>query len=407
MEKRRLLFVAGTREPGGVHVHTADVAQAAAEMGCEVSLACVSLDFFSPIVSQDLVRLEMAETLCIEPFKEWPLRTRPRRHLAWLRLLARHPGCDLVLVRGAFGETPTNELLVTKRRVRRLYTIEHSPGLPRRDTRLGRAAHGAVMRRRVHRSIMVSQNIADLATGDFGLAADRIVVCENWVDPAYRPPRGTEREAARATLGIERDRFVIGYVGRLSLDKRGDMLIKGFAEARAGGLDRAILVLAGDGWKAGEWRQLARELGVAEHVLFPGWLREPQAIYHALDVFALPSLVEGFPLALMEAMASGVPGLAHPMGSTRALLEAGGFLQDMTSTAGIAACLRRAAATPANELWAMGLNASAHVASRYSRAQRLPPVLAALDIPLDGRPLPPAHARALAFPRSHEAVAQA
>jgi glycosyltransferase involved in cell wall biosynthesis len=343
----------------------------------------------------------MAEALCIEPVKIRPYRTRPRRHVVWRCLLAQHRGSDLVLVRGAFGETPINELLATKGRVRRLYTIEHSPGLPRRDSRLGRVMHGAAMRRRVYRSIMVSQNIAELAMDEFGLPADRIAICENWVDPAYRPPRGTEREAARAALGIEGDRFVIGYVGRLSLDKCGDMLIRAFAEARAGGLGDAILVLAGDGWKAEEWRGLARELGIAEHVLFPGWQRRPQAIYHALDLFVLPSRVEGFPLALMEAMVSGVPGLAHPMGSTLALMGdgAGGFLQDMASPAGFAACLRRIAAMPARLLQAMGLAASAHVANGYSRAKRLPAVLAALDIPLDGRALPPAHERALTFAR--------
>src|SRR5579871_1039778 len=402
MDKRRLLFVAGTREPGGVHVHTADVAQAAAELDCEVSLACASIDFFSPIVSPALVRLEMAEVLCIEPFKVWPYRTRLRRHLFWRSLLARHRGSDLVLVRGAFGETPINELLATKERVRRLYTIEHSPGLPRGESRFARAVHGAAMRRRVYRSVMVSQNIAELATGEFGLPADRIAICENWVDPAYRPPRGTERQAARAALGVEGDRFVVGYVGRLSLDKHGDMLIRAFAEARAGGLTQSILVLAGDGWKAEEWRGLARELGIAEHVLFPGWQRRPQAIYHALDLFVLPSRVEGFPLALMEAMASGVPGLAHPMGSNLALMGdgTGGFLQDMASPAGIATCLRHIAAMPAWRLQAMGLAASAHVADGYSRAKRLPAVLAALDIPLDGRALPPAHERALAFSRS-------
>jgi glycosyltransferase involved in cell wall biosynthesis len=381
-----------------VHVHTADVAQAAADLGCQVTIASITIDFFSSMLTAD-IDVEVVDRLCIERQSARPWLTAPRRYQAWLRLLRRHRGSDIILVDGSFAQTPLSELLMVRRAARRLYTIEHSPGLPRRESWPMRRIYGAGMTRAVHRSVVVSEGIRDVAVKMFDLPGKAVALCENWVAPSFRPATPGARAAARARLGLSEDTIVFGYVGRLSADKRGETLLAAFARALPGAPREARLIMAGDGWKADEWRDLARSLGIAKRVIFTGWTSDPSTIYRLLDVFVLPSLMEGFPLGVMEAMASGIPGMVHPMGSTLSLVQDGvrGFVCDMTTPATFAEGLRSVMATAPERLTSMGAAASAHIAQHQSREVRLPAVLDALDIPLAGRPLPPAQPRILQF----------
>ncbi len=378
-----MLFVGGTREPGGVHVHTADVAQAAAALGCQVTIASISLDFFSSLLGQAPVSVEVVERLSLEEKLYRPRRTIPGRYRARARLMHRHRGSDVVLVEGWLAATPAGELPMVMRGGGKLYAIAHSAGLPRHETSLHRRLIGTLLRRGLHRLIAVSPQIRDVATENFGLPSERIVVCTNWISPAFRPPAPAERAEARRRLGLPEDVLVFGYVGRLSGDKRGDTMLLAFAEALRHAPRNLRLVIAGDGWKTDDWREMARSLGIGRRVHFTGWQNDPQRIYHALDVFLLPSQAEGFPLGVMEAMACGLPGLVHPMGSTLALVEdrQSGFLADMREPANLPQAIAMIAAKPPGDLAEMGRKAAAHIAAHHSRAMRLPSVVAALDIP--------------------------
>jgi len=394
-----LLFVGGTREPGGVQVHTSDVAQAAAALGCQVTIASMSIDFFSSLVAGSTVTVEMAERLCIEEKLHRPRRTIPRRFRAWFELMERHRGSDVVLVEGSLAQTTAGELPMLRRAGGRFYAIAHSAGLPRKESPLRRRIHGGLLRHGLHRLIAVSPQIRDTARDCFALPDDRIAVCTNWISPAFNPPAPALRAEARRRLGLDESVVVFGYVGRLSADKLGETMLHAFAQALRNSTREIRLIIAGDGWKADAWREIARNLGIARRVHFAGWQSEPARIYHALDVFLLPSLAEGFPLGVMEAMACGVPGLVHPMGSTLALVEHGrtGFVADMSSPASLAQAIVAIAAGLPGELAAMGQRAATHIQQNHSRERRLPAVLAALDIPLDGRTLPAALPHRLQF----------
>lgn len=385
-----MLFVGGTREPGGVHVHTADVAQAAAALGCQVTIASISLDFFSSLLGSAPVAVEMEGRLSMEEKLYRPRRSVPKRYRAWAELMRRNRGSDVVLVEGWLAATPTLELPMVMRGGGKLYAIAHSAGLPRRESGLQRRLRGALLKRGLYRLIAVSPQIRDVAMESFGLRADRIAVCTNWVSPGFRPPMPVEREEGRRRLGLPAEALVFGYVGRLSGDKRGETMLQAFAEALRQTPRDMRLVVAGDGWKADDWREMARSLGIARRVHFAGWQSDPKQIYHALDVFVLPSLAEGFPLGVMEAMACGVPGLVHPMGSTLALVEheRRGFVTDMSKPATLAKTFLAIATKSHGDLAKMGKQAAAHIAVHHSREKRLPAVLAALDITLGD--LPPA-----------------
>ncbi|GAA2402873.1 glycosyltransferase [Nonomuraea africana] len=154
-----------------------------------------------------------------------------------------------------------------------------------------------------HVTVAVSPTVADrLAL--WGVPRSRIVVIANGVDAgAFRyDPR--LRERTRDTLGLPRDAFVVGGVGRLEPGKRFDLLIEAMP-----GLDDAFLLLVGIGSRRRQLEELARTLGVERRVVFTGESPDPRAMLSAMDVLAAPSQEETFGLAVIEALAAGLPVL--------------------------------------------------------------------------------------------------
>ena len=105
------------------------------------------------------------------------------------------------------------------------------------------------------------------------------------------------------------DRGIVLGVGRLEHQKGFDLLVRAFAEATRGHRGWE-LVIAGDGSQRAALAALAASCGVADRVRLPGTQADIGRVYAAADVFALPSRFEGFPNALLEAMAAGVPSVA-------------------------------------------------------------------------------------------------
>ena len=113
-------------------------------------------------------------------------------------------------------------------------------------------------------------------------------------------------------------------VGRLVHLKGQHLLIEAFAELHARGV-AGRLTLVGDGPKRDELRALAERLGVREQVQFAGAVGQDEirAIYRSADVFCLPSMAEGLPVVLMEAMALQVPVVASRIMGIPELVEDG------------------------------------------------------------------------------------
>lgn len=128
----------------------------------------------------------------------------------------------------------------------------------------------------------------------------RVVVIPN---PVARPNRAGARKARPDGYGT-----VLG-VGRLNRQKGFDLLVRAFAAAtrRQDGWD---LVIAGDGPERQALAEIAAACGVADRVRLIGQQADIQHTYASADVFALPSRFEGFPNALLEAMAAGLPAVA-------------------------------------------------------------------------------------------------
>lgn len=120
-------------------------------------------------------------------------------------------------------------------------------------------------------------------------------------------------EAVRASLGIPASARVIGTVGRLAEVKRQDLLIRALAVLK----DRSPevrLLLVGDGDQRTPLESLAKELNVSNRVHFAGYQSGPEQFLLAMDIFALTSRSEGFPVSLLEAWVAGLPVVCSAVG---------------------------------------------------------------------------------------------
>jgi glycosyltransferase involved in cell wall biosynthesis len=122
-----------------------------------------------------------------------------------------------------------------------------------------------------------------------------------------------ERRNARRALQLPDEALVVTTVGRLTAIKQHDLFLNMAKLVRAQ-QPNAHFLIAGDGELRHELERLARANGLESSVHFLGWRKDLATIYGATDVFALTSRNEGTPVALIEAMASGVPGVSTDVG---------------------------------------------------------------------------------------------
>ncbi len=154
------------------------------------------------------------------------------------------------------------------------------------------------------------------------------------------------------------------FLGRYGEQKGTPTLVRAFAQV-ASEFPDARLIAAGDGDREGAIA-LAQELGVADRFEANGWLAhaEGQALLATASVFVLPSLEEGLPVALLEAMAAGAPVIASAVGGIPDIVEEGvhGYLIPPADQAALARALTEVFADPASAE-RMGAAARAHIAA--------------------------------------------
>ena len=127
--------------------------------------------------------------------------------------------------------------------------------------------------------------------------------------------------------GISERTPVVGTVARFSKEKGHTYLLQAFSRVIKKVPD-AVLMLVGDGPLMNPMESLAAELGISDRVIFTGFRREMPQYLSLLDVFALASTRESFPLAAREAMAAGKPVVATRVGGCSEVVRDGetGFL---------------------------------------------------------------------------------
>jgi glycosyltransferase involved in cell wall biosynthesis len=178
--------------------------------------------------------------------------------------------------------------------------------------------------RRCHHLVFVSGEDMALAV-KLGIAKPgRLSYIPDGVDEGrFRPG---EEPGLREELGIPPGARVVGYVGEMTQEKDQGTLLEAL-RLLGGGHGDLHAVLVGDSVKQPEaMRELkkrAEEMGLGERVAFPGYRRDVERFYRIFDVYAHPSLREGFGVPLIEAMATGVPVVACRVRGPREIIRDG------------------------------------------------------------------------------------
>ncbi len=204
----------------------------------------------------------------------------------------------------------------------------------------GMAARFWIPRRRIR--VVVN----GVAVGETTDHRSQTIDCRPQVADPRGPPEEVKAPPAlrsavcglRSAVSFPAGALVIGTVGRLAQVKGHDRLIAAFAEVKqlwgkesfihqspitnsyASGV---FLLLVGDGHERAALEKQAHDLGVSEQVIFAGYQADPQPFYAMMDLFVLPSRSEGVSVALLEAMASGVPVAVTDVGANREVVEDG------------------------------------------------------------------------------------
>ena len=175
---------------------------------------------------------------------------------------------------------------------------------------------------------------------------DRVSTVLNGIDPVRLRARA-QSGPVRGVLGIGEDTVVVVTVARLVWMKALDVLIEAVASL---GPDAAKVrcLIVGGGVLAGELQALIEQRGVADRVQLLGERHDVPGLLALSDIFALPSVSEGMPIAIMEAMAFGLPVLATKVDGNPELVLDGrtGLLVEPRDRAAFAAALGRLIADP-------------------------------------------------------------
>ncbi|PMY43646.1 glycosyltransferase [Pseudomonas sp. GW456-L14] len=156
--------------------------------------------------------------------------------------------------------------------------------------------------------------------------AARIQTLYNRIDVEALQATQLSKAQARQELGLSPSAWIVGNVGRLHPDKDQATLLRGFAAALPGLPRESQLAILGSGRLEQNLKDLSRELGIADRVLFLGQVTEARRYFRAFDAFALSSDHEPFGMVLLEAMAAGVPLLATACGGAKEVVEGVGIL---------------------------------------------------------------------------------
>ena len=193
--------------------------------------------------------------------------------------------------------------------------ISRRVGYPIGKSRIARARYEAAAR-----IVANSKWVGEQAAAS-GVPREKLAVVYEGAEipPTFTPE---QRKAARKRWEISGEAPLLGCVGVLLPDKGQEWLIRALAEVRKE-FPAAKLLLAGDGPCRSQLESLARQLDVADAVIFAGFVTDVESVYAALDVFLLPSFFEALNNSLLAAMAYEIPSISFNRGALGEIIEDG------------------------------------------------------------------------------------
>jgi len=331
----RIAYVVHSLNPGGAERLAADMALALAGE-YEMSLVCLD----EPGLWAQTLRDKGVPVHCL--YRQPGLDLR----IPWL--LARLAGRERIDVWHAHQYTPWFYAALSRlfRPGPGLLFEEHGRHYPEVKKNKRVLVNRCLLQPLTHDIVAVSRDIKQRLAAYEGLAPGRISVVPNG---ASKPPPASAREIAalRAELGLSQTDWVLGTVGRFDPIKNLPLLLDSLREVRESGYEAKAL-LVGDGPDMDRVRARIRELGLEQVVVLTGYRDDAQKLVQTLDLFVLPSLSEGTSMALLEAMAQGIPCLVTDVGGNPEVVESDGtgWVVPSEDRANMAATICEAARDP-------------------------------------------------------------
>lgn len=156
--------------------------------------------------------------------------------------------------------------------------------------------------------VACSEELRKELVKDFGIKGDKVVAISNGYD-IDKINRLSQEEFDDDDRNFIRAKKVVFNAGRLSRQKGQGHLIRAFKKVKEA-IPNAVLIIAGEGEQEGYLRTLITDLGLTDSVRLVGHISNVYKYLRSSDVFVFPSLFEGFPNALAEAICAGVPCIA-------------------------------------------------------------------------------------------------
>jgi glycosyltransferase involved in cell wall biosynthesis len=235
--------------------------------------------------------------------------------------------------------------------------------------------------------IAVSDEVEKAMIETIGPIQDKIVVVDNGVD-VRRYGRPVDRVAIRHQLGLETNTRLIATVATLKEQKGHRYLIEAMAAIVPRHPDLHVLFI-GDGEQREELQVQVERLNLGHHIHFLGSRSDVPQMLAASDLFVLPSLWEGLPMALLEAMATGLPIVATEVSGTVQVMVPNetGILVPPGDSMQLAQAIERLLSDP-ERAQAMGAAARRRVEAEFSAQRQVDEHLALYHRLLKRVPLP-------------------
>jgi L-malate glycosyltransferase len=355
--RRRLLVVTNTLR-GGTGAHLVRFLGELDRSVWQVQLVCLGSQEFEPAAHIELVREVTRGRLQRFPFAQW-------RQLRLLARIAADWSPDVVHT-FFFWPILYGRILKGLGRVRHVVENREDQGFvwSPSDYRLLRAT-----RRVPDRIVCVSEAVRTVVLERERVAPERTEVIRNGISVPAESMSAAERAAARGEFGFAAEHDVVGMVANLDHEIKG---ARYFVEAVPEILRRrpaARFLVLGEGRLRQELLRRARELGVADRIVFAGFRSDTHRLYPLMDVSGLTSLSEGLSITLLESMSHGLAVAATAVGGNPELIEAGrsGLLVPPADAAAFAAAVVQLLENPARRR-ALGEAARERVRSRFSLA---------------------------------------
>jgi glycosyltransferase involved in cell wall biosynthesis len=356
-DRRKVLLVISSLSPGGAENHLLNLCRYLISVSCVPAVLTISKRR-TPI--RGLLEGEGVEVI------DFPLDSLAGLLLPWklasLRRAVSNARPDVIHAHLHHGEIVASMASILTGVP--MVATRHSFGLEFGGARKWMAM---ILRRRPARVIAVSAEAA-LEAVRLGIPEGRVETIPNGVDTErFRPLEPARRRALREEF-MKRHfgappgevGLLIGTLGGLKKVKNLPVFIRMIPVLKAGwkdGAPPARFVISGDGPERGELEDLSRRLGLEADIAMPGFVGDPENLLPLLDIFVLPSITEGAPMALLEAMSCGLACVASGVGAIPSILGGDGGAGGESGAAGIvlesrdpegfaAAVLRLAAGEP-------------------------------------------------------------